>query len=200
MKLPAATKKNLWKRPLKIFLAIIFFPFFFTYWVYKQNWDPKIKLGFILGFWSLVVISQVSNTPQDTTATTTQYSSEAPAITVTYPPFDKKFGNNYISAKYAKQYMDFANKTAPGAIKNVYLELSPADSTGKTDSFLTVTVNSTYWNITNESTKKKAITTCIITLRNTFSGYPHVTINDGTKIVATGELPSLNGDPKITLK
>jgi hypothetical protein len=194
------TKKNFFKTPLGIFLAIIFFPLFFTYWVYKRDWNPKAKWGFILVFWLLIVMSQVTNTPQKDTVINAQPPSQTPTPVTTYPSFDKNRGNNSISAKYAKQYMDFANQTAPGAIKDVYLELSPANPAGQTDSFLTVTVNSTYWNIPNESTKKNFITVAIKELKNTFSGYPHITITDGTRTLATGELPSLTGEPKITLK
>lgn len=207
--LSTSTKNNFFGTPLGILLAIIFFPFFFTYWVYKRNWNPKIKWGFMLGFWLLIFIAEVTNYPfeqekisnqKDTvTAAPLPTLKISPALT-TYPSFDKNRGNNYISAKYAKQYMDFANKMAPGAIQNVYLELSPADPAGKTDSFLTVTVNSFYWNSTNDSTKKSLVAACINELRNIFSGYPHVIVNNGTKTVATGELPSLSGDPIVTLK
>jgi hypothetical protein len=213
------TKNNFFGTPLGIILAVIFFPLFFTYWVYKRDWNPKAKLAFMLGFWLLIFISQIANIPQKDTATNAQPTSQtptiptsvavAPSFVTTYPPIDKNPGNNSISAKYAQQYMDFANKTAPGAIKDVYLKLLPEDQTGKTeeeykkstsDAFLTVTVNSTYWNIPNESTKRNLIASAVNELKNTFSGYPHITITDGTKTLATGELPSLTADPQITLK
>ncbi len=210
-----STKDNFLGTPLGILLAIIFFPFFFTWWVYKKNWNPRIKWAFMLGFWSLILIAEITNYPQKNAVSTRQkdiiavtpqpvseisISGTPPSLTITYPPFDKNRGNNYISAKYAQQYMDFANKMAPGAIQNVYLELSPADPDGKTDSFLTVTVNSFYWNTANDSTKKALVAACINELKNIFSGYPHLIVNNGTKTVATGELPSLSGDPVVTLK
>lgn len=198
------------RTPLGIILAAIFFPFFFTYWVYKRDWKPKAKWAFMLVFWSLVFIAAMTNTPQKEAvispppsrapAIPVSDTSPSPAITITDPIFDKNLGNNYISAKYAKQYMDFAAKVAPGAIKAVYLELTPSDPAGMTDSFLTVTVNSFYWNTANDSTKKNLIAAAIKELKNTFSVYPHITITDGTKTLATGELPSLSGDPVITLK
>lgn len=162
----------------------------------------------MLGFWSLILIAEITNYPQKSTVLTKQRDiivvtpipNTPPSLTITYPPFDKNRGNNYISAKYAQQYMDFANKMAPGAIQNVYLELSPADPAGKTDSFLTVTVNSFYWNTTNDSTKKSLIATAINELKNTFSGYPHLIVKIGSKTVATGELPSESGDPVVTLR
>lgn len=200
------TEKNFFGTPLGIFLAIIFFPFFFTYWIYKQNWGGKAKLGFMLVFWSLMLIAISANYPQEQTTGNQQKNITSKALQptseagITNPPFDKNRGNNIISAKYAQQYMDFAAKTTPGAVKNVYLELSPADPAGKTDSFLTVTVNSTYWNIADDSTKKNLIAAAINELKNTFSGYPHITITDGTKTLATGELPDLTGEPKVTLK
>lgn len=206
MDLSVQTKKSFLKTPLGIFLVVIFFPLFFTYWAYKQNWKPLAKLGFILIFWSLMLIAVSTNYPQqqavgdqqqNIVATSPQPTSEAG---ITNPPFDKNRGNNSISAKYAQQYMDLAAKTAPGVVKNVYLELLPSDLAGKTDSFLTVTVNSIYWNIADNSTKKKLITAAISELKNTFSGYPHIIINDGTKTLATGELPTLDGNPTITLK
>lgn len=207
--LSASTKNNFLGTPLGILLAIIFFPFFFTWWVYKRNWNPKIKWAFMLCFWSLILIAEITNYPQKSTAVTPQPAPEIsytlisgtpPPPTITGQTFDKNRGNNYISAKYAQQYMDFANKMAPGAIQNVYLELSPADPAGKTDSFLTVTVNSFYWNTTNDSTKKSLIAAAINELKNTFSGYPHIIVKIGSKTVATGELPSGSGDPVITLK
>jgi hypothetical protein len=54
-------KKSFWKTPLGILVAIFFFPFFLTYWVYIQNWNPKVKWGLIGGFWLLALISMVSN-------------------------------------------------------------------------------------------------------------------------------------------
>jgi len=215
---PNATKNNFLGTPLGILLSIIFFPFFFTWWVYKRNWNPKIKWAFMLGFWSLILIAEITNYPQKSAVSTKQrdiiavtphpaskisgtlISGTSPSPTITHPPFDKNRGNNYISAKYAQQYMDLANKMAPGAIQNVYLELSSADPAGKTDSFLTVTVNSFYWNTTNESTKKSLVTACINELKNTFLGYPHLIVKIGSKTVATGELPSLSGNPVVTLK
>lgn len=227
-KFSTQTKNNFLGTPQGILLAVIFFPFFFTWWVYKRNWNPKIKWAFMIGFWSLILIAEITNYPrkeilvtnQKDTTTNVQPASQAPEIsisntspspiiTLTYPPFDKNHGNNFFSAKYAKEYIDLANKTAPGAIKDVYLKLLPEDPAGKTEeqykksvseTFLTVTINPFYWNITDTPTKNKLITAAINELKNTFSGYPHLIINNGTKTLATGELTSLNGEPKVTLK
>jgi len=228
MELSTQTKNNFWKTPLVIFLAIIFFPFFFTYWVYQRDWNPKAKFGFMLGFWLLIVIALVTNfpreelitTPKNTISITPQPASQTPtihaqnifptpAISINYLNFDKNRGNNYFSAKYAKEYMDFANKSAPGAIKNVYLKFLPVDPAGMTEeeykkniseTYITVDVNPFYWNITDKSTKIKLITAAINELKNTFSGLPHITITDGAKTLATASLPSLTADPVITLK
>lgn len=173
----------------------------------------------MLGFWSLILIAEITNYPPPQKGITNQKdaiivtpipnTSPSPIITLTYPPFDKNRGNNFFSAKYTKEYIDLANKTAPGAIKDVYLKLLPEDPAGKTEeqykksiseTFLTVTVNPFYWNITDTSTKNKLIAAAINELKNTFSGYLHLIVNNGTTIVATGELPSRNGDPVVTLK
>lgn len=214
----APTGKNFFGTPLGIILAVIFFPFFFTYWAYKRDWNPKAKWAFMLVFWSLVLIAEMTNAPQKnitasatptSQAPTTAISSPSTSLPLTYPTFDKNRGNNYISAKYAQQFMDFANKMAPGAVKDVYLKLLPEDPTEKTeeeykksisDTFLTITINLTYWNIPNVSTKKNFIAAAVNELKNTFSGYPHITITDGTRTLATGELPSLTGAPKVILK
>lgn len=173
-------------------------------------------MGFILIFWSLMLVALATNSTgqqtvinhqKKTIGLPVQYTSPSPALPG--QSFDKNLGNNYISAKYATQFMDYANKLAPGATQNVYLELSPADPAGKTEesykksisnSFLTVTVNSTYWNIPDDSTKKNLITKALNELKKIFSGYPHITITDGTKILATGEIPSPDGAPKVILK
>lgn len=201
-KFPAQTKNNFLGTPLGIILAVIFFPFFFTWWVYKRDWNPGIKWAFMLVFWLLVAISQITNPQQ-------KNISPSPAISINYLSFDKTRGNNHFSAKYAQNYMDLANKTAPGAVKNVYLELLPENPAGKTEEeykknisqiSLTITVNQFYWNLADNPTKKKLLTTALNELKNTFSGLPHLTITDGTKTLAEASLPSLNSNPQIILK
>lgn len=214
------TETNLVNLLLKILLVIIFFPFFFTYWIYKQNWDAKAKFAFMFLFWTLLLIAASTNFPGEPTSGNRQKNiiskvpppasptpekfapsiSQSPPVTITNPPFDKNLGNNPLSAGYAKQYMDFADKTAPGAVKNVYLELSPADPEGKTDSFLTITVNSFYWNFIDDPNKKNLITLSLTKLKSTFLGDAHIIINDGTKTLATGDLPALGSNPTIILK
>lgn len=203
---------NFLTTPLGILVAIIFFPFFFTYWIYKRNWNPKIKWAFMIGFWSLIFIAEITDYPQKTTLSKPNTSVEKiqPAKEISQavsPAFDKNLGNNYIAAKYAKQFMDFANQMSPGVIRGIYLELLPSDPAGRPEedykksisaSSLTVIVNPLYWNIANNSTKKSFITTSLNEMKKLFFGSPRLTINNGSEIVATGEL-SPKGDPIITL-
>lgn len=209
-KFPAQTKNNFLGTPLGIILAIIFFPFFFTWWVYKRDWNPGIKWAFMLVFWLLVAISQITNPQQkDIISIPIQNISPIPAISINNLSFDKTRGNNYFSAKYARDYMDLANKKAPGTIKNVYLTLLPDNPTGITEEeykkstsqiSLTIAVNPFFWNLADNPTKIKLLTTAINELKNTFSGLPHITITDGARTLAEASLPSLNSKPQITLK
>lgn len=220
------SKKSFWKTPLGILVAIFFFPFFLTYWVYKQNWNPKVKWGLIIGFWLLVVISGASNsaqqqravTKQAGTASAAQPTSEvatkpvqniSPSPVVTYPPFDKNRGNNYVAAKYAQQFMDVADKAAAGAVQDIYLELSPEDPKGKTEdaykqsissAFLTVVVDPSFWNTTDDSSKKDLVAAYTTAVKNNFSGFPHIKISNGIRTVAEGEWSVFGGEAKVTLK
>jgi hypothetical protein len=232
------TKKSFWKTPVGVLVAIFFFPFFLTYWVYKQKWDTKLKWGLIGGFWLLVFISMASNssykrgfeaaqntTPNTQTVsnqTTTQAPTQAisqiptasiqkssPTPAVTYPPYNKTLGNNYFASLYAQKFMDTANKAAPGAVEDMYLELSPEDPKGKTESaykqsissaFLTVQVSSSMWDSTSESGKKDLVAAFTNSVKNTFSGFPHIKISNGVRTVAEGEWSVWNGEPKITIK
>lgn len=221
------TKKVFWKTPLGIFVVIFFFPFFLTYWAYRQNWNPKLKWGLIGGFWLLVVISGVTNSVQKPSAVTKQESTTAnaaqpiseeptmpvqhtsPIPMVSYPPYDKNKGNNYIAAKYAQQFMDVADKAAAGFITDTYLELSPEDPRGETEdeyrksvssAFLTIMVDPSYWNTTNDATKKDIVAALTTAVKNSFGGFPHIKVSNGTRTVAEAEWSVWNGEAKVTLK
>lgn len=188
-----------------------------------------MKIIFMLVFWLLIMLGLVANSPQKEIAITNpkniipstplyisstptipvQNTSPSPAVIINYLDFDRNRGNNYFSAKYAKEYMDLANQKAPGAIKNVYLKFLPSDPAGKTEEeykkniseiYLTIAVNPLYWNIADKPTKIKLLTTAINELKNTYSGLPHITITDGTRTLAEASLPSLTGEPIINLK
>lgn len=224
--LSQSNKKSFWKTPLGVLVAIFFFPFFLTYWIYRQKWNPKVKWGLILGFWFLVIVSGVTNsasqgvTKQNTTAAsnavqptskgpTAPVENVSPSAVVTYPPFDKNKGNNYIAALYAQKFMDIADKAAPGAVEDIYLELSPEDPKGKTEeaykqsissAFLTVVVSSSFWDNNTDSAKKDLVAAYTNAVKNNFSGFPHIKISNGIRTVAEGEWSVWNGEAKVTLK
>lgn len=124
--------------------------------------------------------------------------------------FDKNMGNNYVAAKYAQDIMNTANKAVPNFILDSYLELSPEDLNGQNEetykgkvmsAFLTISVNNLLWNQMDDNSKKDIVGSFVVSVGNIFSGgYPHITVSNGIRTVATGEYDWLKTEPKITLK
>ena len=57
----STTKKNFFKTKWGILVILLFSPFFLTYWVWKQHWNPKIKYALIGSFWLLIFIGSAIN-------------------------------------------------------------------------------------------------------------------------------------------
>jgi hypothetical protein len=123
--------------------------------------------------------------------------------------FDSSIGNNYVAAKYAKQFQDLADDVASGYVSSVYLELEPSDIKNKseddykqsiTSAFLNIEVDSHYWNTTGEAGQKDLVAACVNAVHNNFSGFPHITVTNGVRTVAIGEWSIWNGEANVTLK
>lgn len=217
-------KKPFYKKWWSWILIFFFLPFFASYWVWKQKWNLKIKLGVLIPLWIIILIAGLANSNKNTTVQTqtsidtasnvqqplanpTQVITSVP--TVPSQPFDSNRGNNYISAKYGQEFYDLANKAAPGYIEDIRLDLVPEDPQGKSEqeynksissAFLTVVVDSSYWSSTNDTARKDFVAALTNAVKNNFSGFPHVKVNNGTRTVAEGEWSVFGGEPKITLK
>ncbi|MFH0943196.1 MAG: hypothetical protein V1810_03420 [Candidatus Beckwithbacteria bacterium] len=124
--------------------------------------------------------------------------------------FDKNMGNNYVAAKYAQDIMNTTNKAVPNFILDSYLELSPENMNSQEEetykkkvssAFLTVSVNNLFWNQMNDNSKKDVVGSFVVSVGNIFpGGYPHITVSNGIRTVATGEYNWLKTEPKVTLK
>lgn len=157
---------------------------------------------------------------EETTKTTSSVASQvtqAPSPTLqpaisqkpTETPYDETKGNNYVAAKYADQFQQVADSAVEGYVEHVYLELSPENVGGKSENdykksissaFLTVQVSNLLWNSTGTDEKKDLVAAWTNSARNTFSGYPHIKIVNGTRTVAEGEWSAWSNEAKITLK
>ncbi len=220
-------KKSFFKTKWGILVAILFFPFFLTYWVWKQNWNPKVKYGIIGGFWLFGIAGAMMN-PSNTATVAgqdkintqsvaqTQVPSNQPptapptSVTkITTIPFDKNRGNNAVASTFATKFFETANKAASGTIEDVRLDLEPEDMQGKseteykdniTSAFLTISINQAFWSSLDDDSKKNLVATFTNSLKNTFSGFPHISVTNGIRTVATGEWSVFSGEAKITLK
>ncbi|MBU2567677.1 MAG: hypothetical protein KJ967_02730 [Elusimicrobia bacterium] len=139
--------------------------------------------------------------------TFTPIASSIPTSQIT---FNNNVGNNYVAAKYAQDIMNTANKAVPNFILDSYLELSPEDIKDQDEetykkkvssAFLTVSVNNLFWNQMNDNSKKDVVGSFVVSVGNIFpGGYPHITVSNGIRTVATGEYNWLKTEPKVTLK
>ncbi len=136
--------------------------------------------------------------------------SSTPTTMTTIIPFDTDSGNNYVAAKYAQGIMDTTNKAVPNFILESFLELNPEDLKGENEetykgkvssAFLTIKVNNLYWNQMDDDSKKDIVGSLVVSVGNIFpGGYPHITVGNGTRTVASGEYNWLKTEPKVTLK
>jgi len=151
-------------------------------------------------------IAKSSPTPSPTqTPSPTSNSSPSASPQV----FDSSLGNNPVAVKYAQEFTDIADKVSSGAVVGIYLELSPEDMQGKTEddykqhvvsAFLTVQVTSAFWNSLDDPTRKDLVAAYVNSVKNIFSGFPHIYFKNNVRTVAEGEWSVFGGEPKITLK
>jgi hypothetical protein len=129
--------------------------------------------------------------------------------TNTTTDYDSELGNNWVAAKYAGQLWSIANNAAAGYVESIYLELSPAEVGNKSEKeykksvssvFLTVKVDGSYWNTTDDDSKKDFVVAFVTSVGNMFRGYPHVYITNGVRTVAEGSYNTFKTEPKVTLK
>jgi hypothetical protein len=115
-----------------------------------------------------------------------------------------------VAQKYAIDIMNTANSGLSGFITNSRLELYPEETSGLseeayknkvTSAYLTVTVNSVQWNGMDDGSKEDITASFVTSVGNIFShGYPHITVNNNVRTVATGEYNLTKTEPKVTLK
>jgi len=157
-------------------------------------------------------IAKSSPTPSPTqtpspTSSPTPTSNSSPSASPQV--FDSSLGNNPVAVKYAQEFTDIADKVSSGAVVGIYLELSPEDMQGKTEddykqhvvsAFLTVQVTSAFWNSLDDPTRKDLVAAYVNSVKNIFSGFPHIYFKNNVRTVAEGEWSVFGGEPKITLK
>ncbi len=145
--------------------------------------------------------------PSTSPASPTPIPSPSPTATPK-ASYDSSYGNNYIAAREAKDFLDVMNGAVPGFITNIYLELSPTDVDqaeseyiqSVSSIFLQVQVNSTKWYAMNEGQQKDVVTAMTTSIQKAVgNGYPHVYVSNGARTVAEG-IFSLIGEPKVEIK
>jgi hypothetical protein len=149
-----------------------------------------------------------SPTPSPTqTSTLISTNQTTPPLTV----YNKNIGNNRVAAGEAQLILNAFDKSVPGLIKAVYVNLTPQDMGGNSDhdyeksvlqdADITITVDPDIWaNGMTDSLKKDFVAGLISTVKVNINIYPDITVSDGFRNVAEGAWNIWSGEANITLK
>ena len=128
--------------------------------------------------------------------------------TPTEYPYDKSLGNNATAAKFGQLMMDTSNASST-VVEDIYVEL-PEQKSNQSDAeykksivsvFCTIVVSTNVWNVSDEGSQKDVVAAWVMFTRKAFPGaYPHITVRNGYRTVATGEYSMWDGEAKVTLK
>ncbi len=160
------------------------------------------------------IVSSSTPTPSPTliptlTLTSTLTHTPTPIPKPKKSSYDSTRGNNYVAAKYAQQFQDIADRISGGAVVDTYLELFPEDMQGKSEDTykkdlisenLTVLVTNDFCNSLDHNSRKDLVATYVNSLRNIFSGIPHVYFKNSVRTVAEGGWSMWSGEANVTLK
>lgn len=222
----------------KVLLILSLLPFFLTYWILKQPWEKNSKLLAITILWlgvlffgglyrirsleleneykqSRMIATQPTSTPLTPTDTPSPSPLISPSAVATPTPtpipqvsYDSSYGNNYIAAREAENFLNIMNGAVPGFITDIYLELAPSEIdrpeneyiSSVSSIFLQVRVSSSLWYTMNEGQQKDVVTVMTTSIQKAVGhGYPHVTVSNGARTVAEGSISFL-GEPKVEIK
>lgn len=215
-------KLNSW---WKILLSFIVWPILLTLWIWKRDWNKKVRIGLIAGLWILILSLLSKQQSYQAGSQLNIVSTDSPTIvasipsitstketptaefkpTVVFQPtkipsstktfYNKNRGNSEKAAAFGEHLLTLIKKAAPGGSFDIYVEEADPSL------FVQIKYEGELWSSTPDDLKKDLVAGFVMAARNEYPDYiPHIYIKTGFRTAAEGSFSIWSGEPTIELK